>query len=191
MSERKIHAAATALVSASKPLEILKARARALAKPPAQSKDLEQTLEVVEFGLAKETYAVEHAFVREVLRLEDLTPLPCTPPFIRGVISVRGQILPVIDIKKFFDLPDEGITDLHRVLVVHGEGIELGILADTVASVRSIEVARVQPALPTLTGVRAAYLKGVSDDRIVILDVSKILSDPKLIVNQETGTEVI
>ncbi len=166
--------------------EILKARARALARPAGRQKVEDQTLEVVEFGLAKEIYAVEHAYVREVLRLEELTPLPCTPAFVQGIINVRGQILPVIDVKKFFDLPDEGITDLHRIIIVHAHGIELGILADTVTSVRSIPLAAVQSSLPTLNGIRAAYLKGVSDDHVVILDVSKILSDPKLIVDQET-----
>ena len=105
-----------------------------------------------------------------------------TPPaIVEGIINVRGQILPVIDIKKFFELPDAGITDLHRVIVVRHEGAEMGILADTVTAVRSIPVESVQTSMPTLTGIRAAYLRGVTDDHMVILDVSKILSDPKLV----------
>jgi purine-binding chemotaxis protein CheW len=161
--------------------ELLRARARKLARPLGHREAGGKTLEVVEFHLAKEVYAVEHAYVREVLRLENLTPLPCTPAFIRGIINVRGQILPVIDIKKFFELPDCGITDLHRVIVVRHEGAEMGILADTVTAVRSIPVESVQTSLPTLIGIRAAYLRGVTDDHMVILDVSKILSDPKLV----------
>lgn len=98
---------------------------------------------------------------------------------------MRGQILPVIDIKKFFELPDAGITDLHRVIIVHSEGAEIGILADTVTAVRSIPLDSVQSSLPTLTGIRAAYLRGVTDDHVVILDVSKILLDPKLVEEEE------
>ena len=173
------------VASAQSAAEILKARARVLARPMKQADAAEQTMEVVVFELAREMYAIEHAWVREVIRLEELTPLPCTPAFVRGIINVRGQILPVIDVKKFFDLPDEGITDLHRVIIVHAHGIEVGILADTVTSVRSIALSTVQASLPTLSGIRAAYLKGVSDDHVVILDVSRILSDPKLIVNEE------
>ncbi len=165
--------------------EILRARARNLARPLGRREADGNSLNVVEFRLAKELYAIELANVREVLRLENLTPLPCTPIFVRGIINVRGQILPVIDIKKFFELPDAGITDLHRVIVVRAEGAEMGILADTVTAVRSIPKERVQPSLPTLTGIRAAYLRGVTDDHVVILDVSKILLDPKLVEEEE------
>jgi purine-binding chemotaxis protein CheW len=165
--------------------DILRARARNLARPLGRREADGNSLNVVEFRLAKELYAIELANVREVLRLENLTPLPCTPLFVRGIINVRGQILPVIDIKKFFELPDAGITDLHRVIVVHSEGAEMGILADTVTAVRSIPLDRVQPSLPTLTGIRAAYLRGVTDDHVVILDVSKILLDPKLVEEEE------
>ena len=165
--------------------DILRARARNLARPLGCREADGNSLHVVEFRLAKESYAIELAYVREVLRLENLTPLPCTPPFVRGIINMRGQILPVIDIKRFFELPDAGITDLHRVIVVRAEGAEMGILADTVTAVRSIPLDRVQPSLPTLTGIRAAYLRGVTDDHVVILDVSKILLDPKLVEEEE------
>src|SRR5260221_8873299 len=108
--------------------EILKARARALARTSASILIAGDSLDVVEFQLAKERYAVEQSYVREVQPLKDLTPLPCTPNFIRGVINLRGQILPVIDIKKFFDLPESGITDIHMVIVVRAADVELGIL---------------------------------------------------------------
>jgi purine-binding chemotaxis protein CheW len=166
--------------------DILRARARKLARPLGRREAGGNNLEIVEFGLAKELYAVEHTYVRDVLRLENLTPLPCTPHFVRGIINVRGQILPVIDIKRFFDLPDVGITDLHRVIVVQFNRTEMGILADTVTAVRSIPRASVQASLPTLTGIRAAYLRGVTDDHVVILDASKILMDPKLMEEEES-----
>ena len=82
---------------------ILKARAKALALEPEREKRKGEYLEVVEFLLAYETYAIETAYVREVYPLKELTVLPCTPPFVLGIINVRGQILSVIDIKKFFD----------------------------------------------------------------------------------------
>jgi purine-binding chemotaxis protein CheW len=165
--------------------EILKTRARALARPAAAEPVKGQTLEVIEFRLAQERYAIEHAFVREVVSLKDLTPLPCTPAFISGIMNLRGQILPLIDMKKFFDLPEVGITDLHMVIVVHAGDVELGILADSIAGVVSIPLDVIQPSLPTLTGIRSKYLKGVTDQLLVILDVPKILSDPKIVVDEE------
>jgi purine-binding chemotaxis protein CheW len=171
--------------------DILKARARALAKPPQSDADkASDALLVVEFRLAQERYAIEQQYVREVCALKELTPLPCTPGFLLGIINVRGQILPVIDVKKFFELPETGITDLHMVIIVHGqtsagETMEVGILADAVAGVRSIPLESCQPSLPTLTGIRARYLKGVTDRHVVILDVPSIMNDPKIIVSEE------
>jgi purine-binding chemotaxis protein CheW len=165
--------------------EILRARARALARPAVQSRPAGQTVEVVEFRLASERYAIEQTFVREVLPLKELTPLPCTPPFLRGIVNVRGQILSVINIKNFFDLPETGLIDVHMILIVHSQGIELGIEADAVTGAREIPLASVQPSLPTLTGIRAQYLKGITDDHVVILDAARILGDPKILVDDE------
>ena len=167
--------------------EILKARARVLAQPVGDEKPADATIEVIEFRLASERYAVEQSAVREVYPLVDLTRVPCTPAFVLGILNVRGKILPLIDIKKFFDIPEDGLTDLHQVVIVHGAGIELGILADAVTGVRSIAVNEVQRALPTLRGIRAQYLMGVTSEMVIILDVMKILTDPKLTVMDEVA----
>ncbi|TMH72974.1 MAG: chemotaxis protein CheW [Betaproteobacteria bacterium] len=164
---------------------ILRARARALARPRERTPVAEASLELLEFRLAQECYALETRYVREVYPLKDLTPLPCTPPFVLGIVNVRGRITPVIDIKKFFDLPDKGLTDLHRVILVRGNGLELGLLADAIAGVRSIPVDSLQPSLPTLTGIRGTYLKGVTAERLVVLDLARILADPKIMVHEE------
>jgi purine-binding chemotaxis protein CheW len=166
--------------------QILRERALALARPPSNSAVAPaNSLELLEFRLASERYAVESRFVQEVHPLRDLTPLPGTPPFVPGIVNVRGQILPVYDLKKLFDLPEPGLTDLHRVLHVRGHGMELGLLADIIVSVRVVAADRLQASLPTLTGIRADYLKGITDDRIVVLDLDRILSDPKIIVHDE------
>jgi purine-binding chemotaxis protein CheW len=168
--------------------QILKARAKALARPPESRQNTEAAVELIEFRLAQERYAIPTADVREVYPLKNLTPLPCTPPYVLGIINVRGQILPVIDIKRFFDLPQQGITDLHRVIIVHNEEVELGIVADIMVGLRVMPLNALQPSLPTLTGVREEYLKGVTADRLVVLDVAKILADPKIIVNENVET---
>jgi purine-binding chemotaxis protein CheW len=164
---------------------ILRARAAALARPPARTAAAATLLEVLEFRLARERYALETRHVREVYPLKDLTPLPCTPPFVLGIVNVRGRIVPVLDLKKFFDLPDYGITDLHRIILVESQDCELGLLADAVVSVGSIPADSLQSSLPTLTGIRREYLKGVTAERLVILDVARILADPKIIVHDE------
>ncbi len=165
--------------------QILRARARALARPPERAAVAEASLEVLEFQLAQERYALETSYVREVHPLKNLTPLPCTPPFVLGIVNVRGRILAVLDLKKFFDLPDNGLTDLHRIILVGGNGLELGLLADISVGVRSIPVDSLQASLPTLTGIGAEYLKGVTAERLVVLDMGRILADPRIIVHEE------
>jgi len=164
---------------------ILKARAKALARKREQEAPVQEQIEVVEFLLAYERYALESSYVREVYPLKDLTPMPCTPPFVLGIINVRGQILSVIDLKTFFDLPEKGLTDLNKVMIVKDDSMQLGILADTILGVRSIPVQDVQAPLPTLTGVREEYLRGVTKERLVVLDVGKILSDKNIVVHEE------
>jgi len=166
-------------------VEILRARARALARPPDDAPAAATLLDVLEFRLAQERYALEIRYVREVCPLKDLTPLPCTPPFVLGIVNVRGRIVPVIDLKKLFDLPEQGLTDLHRIILVEGHEVEFGLLADATVGVRSIPADTVQSSLPTLTGIRGEYLKGVTADRLVVLDVGRILADPKIIVHEE------
>lgn len=164
---------------------ILKARARALAREPERREAAGEYLEVVTFMLAYEEYGIESSYVREVHPLRELTPLPCTPPFVLGIINVRGQILSVIDIKKFFDLPEKGLTDLNKVIIVHSDAMELGVLADAILGVRSIPLAEIQPPLSTLTGIRAEYLKGVTKGGLILLDAAEMLADRRIVVHEE------
>jgi purine-binding chemotaxis protein CheW len=164
---------------------ILRARAKALATSTRQSLNGGAMLELLEFRLASERYALETRHVQDVHPLRDLTPLPCTPAFVLGIVNVRGRILPVLDLKKFFDLPEHGLTDLHRIILVRGNDLEFGLLADVIVGVRRVAAVSLQPSLPTLTGIRAEYLKGIGEDRLVVLDVERILADPKLIVHEE------
>jgi len=165
--------------------KILKARAKALAQESKGKETAEIYIEVVEFLLAYEKYGIESSYVREIYPLKELTPMPCTPPFVLGVINVRGQILSVIDIKKFFDLPEKGLTDLNKVIILQSDRMEFGILADVVLGVRNVLLSELQPSLPTLTGIREDYLKGVTGEQVVILDAEKLLSDKKITVHEE------
>jgi purine-binding chemotaxis protein CheW len=173
------------MTSANEAERILQTRARALARKPPSASAEGAMLELLEFRLASERYAVESRLVQEVHPLRDLTPLPCTPPFVLGIVNVRGRILPVLDLKKFFGLPEQGLTDLHRFIRVSGNELELGLLADVIVGIRSVAADSLQTSLPTLTGIRADYLKGISDERLVVLDVDRILSDPRIIVHEE------
>lgn len=164
---------------------ILKARAQALGRITGPAEVVGEYIEVVEFVLAQERYAVESQHVRDVYPLEQLTPLPCTPAFVLGIVNLRGEILSVIDIKKFFELPEQGLTDLNKIIVLQSGDMLFGILADAIVGVRRIPVAGIQPSLPTLTGIRDEYLRGVTLERLVILDAERLLTDESIVVQEQ------
>ncbi|MDA8388699.1 MAG: chemotaxis protein CheW [Nitrospiraceae bacterium] len=164
--------------------KVLGQRARALAKEPEKEAAGEE-MEIIEFLLARERYGIEISYVREAYHLSDLVPVPCTPVFVSGIINVRGRIVSVIDLKKFFELPEKGLGDLNRVIILRSEEMEFGILADAILDVRKIPVKGLQPSLPTLGGVREEYLRGIARDGTVILDAARLLADRKLVVNEQ------
>jgi purine-binding chemotaxis protein CheW len=171
--------------SAGESRDILRARARALAQEPKQARPTKALLEIVAFSLAAETYGLESTFVREVYPLKDFTPIPGVPPFVLGIVNVRGQILSIIDLKKFFNLPEKGLGQLNKLIILRNEQMELGILADDILGARSIELEALQGAPLTVSGIGAEYLRGVTADRVVILDAEKLLNDNQIVVHQE------
>jgi purine-binding chemotaxis protein CheW len=163
---------------------ILKKRAEILAIEKEIKGDPD-SLEVVEFLLANEQYGIESHFIREVCPLKDYTPLPGVPPFVLGLVNIRGRILSVIEIKKFFDMPEKGINDLNKIIIITDGKMEFGILADAILGVRSIALSATGPSLPTLTGIREEFLKGLTVERMVILDAARILADKNIVVHEE------
>ena len=164
--------------------QILRARAEALSRL-LEPVSAHQSLEVLEFRLAGECYAVETRQVRETYPFKDVTPLPCTPPFMLGVVNVRGRVVPVIDIKKFLAMPETGLMDLHDIVLLQSGDLELGLLVDAIAQVRRISVDALQPAHATLSESAAGYIKGITAERLVVLDVNRMLADPRLIVHEQ------
>jgi len=165
---------------------ILKARAQALAAEKKDETAQNEYIEIVVFQLASESYGIESTFIREVYPLKDFTILPGTPPFVLGIINVRGQIVSVIDLKKFFNLPEKGLGELNKVIIVQNKRMEFGILADIIHGTRLISTEKIQAPPISTSGIGIGYFRGISNDHIIILDVEKILEDEKIVVNQES-----
>ena len=164
---------------------LLKTRAVAMAIEPEQQRDTSTMIEIIEFNLAAESYGIESAFVREVNTLKDFTQLPGVPSFILGIVNIHGQILPVIDLKKFFNLPEKGLGELDKVIILYDDQMEFGILADEVKGTKVIYREDVLPVPLTVTGIGEKYLKGVTKDRLIILSAENLLSDKNIVVNEE------
>ncbi len=169
-------------------LKILQARSRKLARKPSEpEQSSEDLLAVTEFLLARERYALELRFIREIWPLKELTPLPCTPPFVLGIINIRGQILSVIDFRRYAGLPIKGITELNRVMILRSGDMEFGVLADEILGMRTIPRREMQQQ-PFQTGVLAHFIMGMAPDGCIILDGEKILSENAIVVEEGEGT---
>jgi purine-binding chemotaxis protein CheW len=171
-------------LSAAEKLRILRARTKDLAAITRVDEQIEDGLEVILFRLADETYGIERNCITEVYPLTDVTPLPCTPAYVVGLINVRGEIKTLIDIRKFFNLPEKGLSEHSRVILVETHAMEAGILADDILGISSLSRKDIQTFLASLTDKRAEYTKGVSTGQVVILDIDRILSDEKIIVDE-------
>ncbi len=178
-------AARTEALSDRERLAVLEARAEALARIGRRDLEERESLEIIEFNLAGESYGVELDFVREVHSLKDFTPLPGAPPFVLGIINLRGEILSVVDLKKFFSLPERGLGELNKVIVIHNQRMEFGILADVIVGTRRVALEEINPTPPTVTGIGAEFLRGVTLDRLVVINAQRVLEDKEIIVQQD------
>lgn len=159
---------------------ILEQRAARLARP-RRGIDEEERISIVEFCVRGEQYGIEPTYVREVYRFNTLTRVPGAPAFVVGIINVRGRVVSLIDLRVFFELPLQGLHDRSRALILASGDMEFGVLIDAIDRTRDVPVADMETSLPSLTGIRKRYLKGITSDRVVILDGGRLLSDNTLI----------
>ena len=141
------------------------------------------TTTLVTFKLGKETFALEISRVREVLDFSDVTQVPQTPAFMLGIINLRGNVVPVVDLRRKLNLQDVERTRDTRVLIleilVDHERVTLGAVADCVREVIELEAGQVSPPPGIGTLVRADFMKSMGrkdGEFIMILDVDKVFS---------------
>ena len=166
---------------------ILKARAALLAARPAPETDAGTRLDCLEFLLSGESYALDLAYLVQTLPLSEFTPLFCTPGFVLGITNLHGRIISIIDLRRFFELPEVGLSNLNRVVVVSNGTMEFGILADSIVGTMSLPLADLQPPPAALTGIKEEFLTGVTANRLALLDIGKILGDSRIVVHEEVS----
>ena len=164
---------------------ILKERAKILAKSKDEVKTEVEKLEILQFELGSENYGIESKYVKAVYPLKHLTLVPCTPSFVLGVINVRGKIISVVDLKKIFNLPQKGLVDRNRIIIIEYKDMEVGVLTDVIVGTRLVLKNDIEESFPTLTGKKREFLKGVTKDQMAILNVEKLLTDKSIVVNDE------
>ncbi len=139
-----------------------------------------QRQQLVVFNLSSEEYAVTITQVQEIIRLPEITRVPNMPNFVEGVINLRGKIIPVIDLRKRFNLQIGEHTDKNRIIVADAAGQTIGLIVDGVSEVITLSNEQIDPIPPTIASIDTEYLQGVGklEKRLVILlDLKKVLTD--------------
>ena len=146
-----------------------------------------QSTQYLTFTLADEVFAVDVARVREILEMPSITKVPQVPDFMRGVINLRGCVVPVIDLRLKFGMEATAQTVNTCIIVVEvdmdGENIVLGALADSVQEVIEMEPSQIEAAPHIGTHLNTEFIKGMGkhDSRFVmILDIDKVFSGAEL-----------
>ena len=141
-------------------------------------------LDVVTFSLANEDYAIELGYVHKIVPLIELTPVPGTPDFIVGVINLRGEILPIVDLHRLYGMARTGWTDQSWVIVLGGERNEFALLADKVHEVITLRTDQVLDWQGSATGVGRQFVRGVTEGALIVLDGAALLQDDRLFIDQ-------
>lgn len=126
-------------------------------------------IQVVAFKLRKEEYGFSILNVKEIRGLTDITRVPFAPDFVKGVINLRGSVLPVIDLKKRLGLQPMEYTDSTRILIVQNDGIDVGMIVDAVTEVLTIDVSNIDAVKQSDNETRFLTGIGKIDDRLIIM----------------------
>lgn len=165
---------------------ILDERARLLARVPPTPPPGNR-IRVATFSLANERYAIEARFVMKVVRLTQYEPVPGTPDYVLGISNLRGEILMIVDLRRFFGLAAPGLSDLSRLVVVGEERAEFGVLADEVHAVTDLPADDILPAPEAVRGIGREFLRGVTRDATIVLDAAVLLADRRLFIEEESN----
>lgn len=136
-------------------------------------------LQLVTFNLGKEEFAVPILQIQEINRLVEITRVPKSPDFVEGVINLRGKVIPIIDLRKRFSLPQAELGKYSRVVVINMDGRMIGLIVDSVSEVLRLSEEAVEPAPPIVAGIDSEYIKGlgkIEGRLLILLDLNKILS---------------
>lgn len=148
------------------------------------------------FNLADETFAVDITRVKEVLEYTEMTKVPRTPPFMCGVINLRGSVVPVVDMRQKFGMPKIERTVNTCIIIVEvamdNQKTVLGAMADSVKEVMNLEPDQIEPPPRIGTKLRTDFIRGMGkqdDQFIIILDTDRVFSTEELgIMNDAGGT---
>lgn len=144
----------------------------------AQRREGINSMQLVSFQLAKEEYGIEITRVQEIILMGEITRVPQTPVYIKGLINLRNTVIPIVDLRLRFGLQEQEPSDETRIMVMNVGGKTVGIIVDAVSEVLRISKDQISNPPPTVAGLGREYLTGLvklEKRLLILLDIDKIL----------------
>jgi purine-binding chemotaxis protein CheW len=152
----------------------------------------EHEVQVVTFTLGKEEYAIDILQVQEIVMMREITRMPRAPEFIEGIVNLRGQMIPIIDMRKRFSLDEAQHDSETRIIIVEIAGELVGMVVDGVREVIRLPDSAVSPPPPMIQGISSEYLRGIGqigERLLIMLDLEKVLSANEQEVLRKLGPD--
>jgi purine-binding chemotaxis protein CheW len=146
----------------------------------AEALDTDDVNQLVTFKLKDETYGINVMQVQEVLRVTEIAPVPGAPPYVLGIINLRGNVVTVVDTRSRFGLPPTEIDDASRVVIIESEQQVVGILVDSVAEVVELRQSEIDIVPNVGNEDTSRYIQGVAsrdDNLLIVVDLNKLLTE--------------
>jgi len=141
--------------------------------------------QLVTFQLGQELYGIDIMSVDGIVRVEDVRPIPNAPAYVEGIFNLRGEIIPIINLHKRFQLKKAVMSEEDKLLsgfiIIEIDGMKLGMVIDKVSRVLTIDINKMQPPPQMISGIGAEYIQGVvnrEEGFLIILDIQRLF-DPK------------
>ncbi len=173
---------------------ILESRARELARTGDSATVEQDVLRLLAFSLGEERFGVDMHYIREIqpLKREMWSRVPCTPNFIVGAVNIRGRIYSIMNIAAYLEIGGDVNMEKAHVLLIRGETkpsrmiMEFCILAEDRPQLEQVPLTAVQPASETLSPRGQEFIKGVTSNMLMILDLEKLISHPGIVIREDS-----
>jgi purine-binding chemotaxis protein CheW len=148
----------------------------------------------VTFFLGSEEYGLPILAVREIIGMVEITPIPQTPTFVRGVVNLRGNVIPIIDLRRKFSMESAGESRENCIIVVRAHGADTGVVVDRMSEVAHVEGSEIQEPPPVGAEVNTDFILGIdkSGGKVrLLLDIERVISSHELLNLQGIAAEVL
>lgn len=140
---------------------------------------MEEISKVIVFQLKNQQYGVDIQQIRSIERLQNITTIPNTSDFIKGVINLRGEVIAIIDLRERLNIDQVDITDNTRVLIVSVDQVQIGLIVDAATDVLDIDPTSIDPSPEIVGDIDVTFVKGVAkleDKLLILLDLARVLN---------------